>query len=237
MNKLYLVIRGNTIASILGRRLTAASSHPGDSKNMGGDSGAWIGEMVFLQQFGQKEALRTMFKNRNQSADESNDEKQKTTSPSSSLDTKLKRAATEGKALYTIIAETDSDLIEWSFDDIEELMRKSTDLRGAMTRAMTAPIVGKVINFSVSRSTGRPNWTAWLDDWRSSGAKTVTTLHHYFLDNPHKDDHVLDEEEEMEDGDEDGFDFDHDDEDEGDEEVEEEILNRISDIIPIPSSR
>jgi hypothetical protein len=31
---------------------------------------------------------------------------------------------------------------------------------------MTAAIVGKVISYTVSRTTARPTWQTWLDDWK-----------------------------------------------------------------------
>jgi hypothetical protein len=45
------------------------------------------------------------------------------------------------------------------------------DMRGALTRAMTSAVVGKVINMTISRAK-LPQWTAWLNDWtRDDGAK------------------------------------------------------------------
>ena len=44
-------------------------------------------------------------------------------------------------------------------------------MRGALTRAMTSAVVGKVVNMTISRSK-LPQWTAWLRDWtRDDGAK------------------------------------------------------------------
>jgi hypothetical protein len=40
-----------------------------------------------------------------------------------------------------------------------------------MTRAMTAPIVGKVINFTLSVGNRPKTWSTWLDDWKYSGAR------------------------------------------------------------------
>ncbi|KAL7571107.1 hypothetical protein ACA910_014717 [Epithemia clementina (nom. ined.)] len=83
-------------------------------------------------------------------------------------------AMSSKQALYTIVAVQDSVLMRWKYEDMERLLAKSPDLRGAMTRAMTAAIVGKVINFTVSRRASRPqNWTNWLRDWTptNDGAK------------------------------------------------------------------
>mmetsp|Transcript_13368 Transcript_13368/g.24007 ORF Transcript_13368/g.24007 Transcript_13368/m.24007 type:complete len:137 (+) Transcript_13368:3-413(+) len=74
-------------------------------------------------------------------------------------------------AIYTIIAEDDCVLWRWSFEDMEKLMSSSTDMRGALTRAMTNAVVGKVVNMTVSRAKV-PQWTAWLGDWtREDGAQ------------------------------------------------------------------
>ena len=146
LNELYLVVSGKTRAQYMGRRLTAVSSAPGHrEKKVGGDAGAWIGEMTFLEQFGRKEM--------------------KQTTPDAN-----KRLM--GRAIYTITAASDCEVLVWSYEDIEELMKSSTDLRASMTRAMTAPIVGKVINFTVSMGNKKGAWATWLDDWKNSGGNT-----------------------------------------------------------------
>ena len=108
-----------------------------DRAKVGGDAGAWIGEMTFLEKL---------------------------------HDTKNNSRLT-GKAIYTIVAQSDCEVLVWSFADIEALLKSSTDLRASMTRAMTAPIVGKVINFTVSMGNSR-GWTSWLNDWKNSGENT-----------------------------------------------------------------
>jgi hypothetical protein len=40
---------------------------------------------------------------------------------------------------------------------------------------MTAPIVGKVINFTVSMGNSR-GWTSWLNDWKNSGENTQVVV-------------------------------------------------------------
>ena len=169
VSTLYLVVKGDTRGSILGRRLTAISSHPGALSRKGGDSGAWIGEMAFLSYFGGKESER-MQNLKNRESKSSNKEK-----TSKVLDPQNHTDDTVTKTLYTIMAAEDTELLAWSFDDLESMMHKSTDLRASMTRAMTAPIVGKVINFTVSRSTGKQSWTEWLNDWKYSGGNVTTT--------------------------------------------------------------
>jgi hypothetical protein len=44
-------------------------------------------------------------------------------------------------------------------------------MRGALTRAMTSAVVGKVVNMTFSRAKV-PQWTDWLGDWtREDGAE------------------------------------------------------------------
>jgi hypothetical protein len=44
-------------------------------------------------------------------------------------------------------------------------------MRGALTRAMTSAVVGKVVNMTFSRAKV-PQWTDWLRDWsRDDGAQ------------------------------------------------------------------
>jgi len=45
-------------------------------------------------------------------------------------------------------------------------------MRGALTRSLTAAVVGKVVNMTVSRTNAVPTWSTWLDDWtRRDGAR------------------------------------------------------------------
>lgn len=76
-------------------------------------------------------------------------------------------------SLYTIIAKEDCTILQWSHADIETLMQRSTDMRAAMTRAMAAAIVGKVINFTVSNA-NRPSWTSWLSDWKQADGTRIS---------------------------------------------------------------
>lgn len=73
-------------------------------------------------------------------------------------------AMSSGRSMYTIVAREDTVLMRWKHQDMEDIMATSIDMRGALTRAMTAAIVGKVINFTVSRrSTSKQDaWTSWL---------------------------------------------------------------------------
>ena len=45
-------------------------------------------------------------------------------------------------------------------------------MRGALTRAMTSAVVGKVVNMTISRAK-LPQWTAWLRDWTRDDGATV----------------------------------------------------------------
>jgi CRP-like cAMP-binding protein len=150
LDHVYLVVEGSTRAHILGRRLSAASTNKGtkgDNK-IGGDSGAWVGEMTFLEVFGSKVQ-------RGENSDGST------------------RKQGVGISLYSIVADGECKVMSWSHDDLEELMESSTDLRAALTRAMTSALVGKVVNLTISRADGIPNsWSGWLADWKhNDGAK------------------------------------------------------------------
>ena len=163
---IYLVVSGSTQASILGRHVTAASTTPetkGDQKH-GGDSGAWIGEMAFLDSFWEKEHAKLKLT------------KKKTEDPEKENATDEQQSSTKvdlTKAILTIVTTEDTTMMRWKHDDMAELMNTSGDLRSALTRAMTSALVGKVVNLTISRSNNRlPNWSTWLADWsRNDGAK------------------------------------------------------------------
>jgi hypothetical protein len=130
----------------------------------GGDAGAWIGETAFLDWYWNKEKVKTKKKKKDEE-EEDFDDYEEVAEPMSDV----------GLAIHTIVANTDDcELLCWTHKDLEELMRKSADLRSALTRAMTAAIVGKVVNLTVSRSVGTlPTWSTWLDDWKYSGGAKV----------------------------------------------------------------
>ena len=137
----------------LGRKVTAFTSQPGNQATLrGGDAGAWIGEMAFLDWYWNK-GKRS----------ESNDDclPAATALPSESLrTTELSQATAKPRttdrgakvAIHTIFAKTDCELMQWRHEDLNELMGKSVDLQSALVRSMTAAIVGKVVNLTVSRS-------------------------------------------------------------------------------------
>jgi CRP-like cAMP-binding protein len=146
---IYLVIEGSTRANILGRHLTVMSTVPTSKLKVGGDSGAWIGEMAFLEQLFEKEQSKVR---------------------APTADTEPRKMQ---NAMYTVVATEDCVMLAWTHPDMEHLMSRSTDMRAAITRAMTAAIVGKVINFTVSRTTTTPTWSTWLDDWTHNAGAQV----------------------------------------------------------------
>ena len=169
LENVYLVVHGSTRASILGRHLTAVSLGQNKNEaNLGGDSGAWIGEMACLEHCWEKEQN----KSRPNTSVESEGVNETSTDENSNA-TNNNVSQGPRTALYTIVAAEDCELLQWSFEDMEKLFGRSVDMRGALTRAMTAAIVGKVINFTVSRKNMTPSWSVWLEDIRYKGAGTT----------------------------------------------------------------
>lgn len=146
LDHVYLIAKGSTTAHILGRRITAASTSPdlrGDARE-GGDSGAWAGEIAFLNAFWEKEQGRAQ--------------------------------TTKDVAFYSIVAKEDCEVYAWSHDDMEKLMESSTDMRAALTRAMSLAVVGKVVNLTVSRTHQSSPWSVWLKDWKVGSGKENTSI-------------------------------------------------------------
>jgi CRP-like cAMP-binding protein len=204
----YLVVKGKTLASALGRRLSAVSikdTHAMDDADEHREaSGAWIGEMAFLEQYWIKQqAKRKATKSVNNSEEESVYQVAVQPKRSKSATDSGSSSATEGPAddartlahrrtihavhapppvprvshsFYTIVATDDCTVMRWSHEEMEELIEASADMRGAMTRAMTAAIIDKVINFTVSRSRTRiPQWSSWLDDMKYGSYTAVNS--------------------------------------------------------------
>ena len=148
LEHVYLVTEGSTRALILGRFVTAASTNQdtkGDQK-AGGDSGAWIGEMAFLDNLWELEEGKAH-------------------------NVAKKKADV---AIYTIKCDEDCSVLSWSHEDMADLMRMSPDLRSGLTRAMTSALVGKVVNLTVSRTQkGLPLWASWLSHWNSGDGAEV----------------------------------------------------------------
>lgn len=216
IDSVQLVVRGKTRANVGGRHLTAIGSMKGNRfRNVGGDSGAWIGEMAFLQAKWDKDhaakvkeqmmkkkegtgndgegdglgsdgvqkkisgggrnnsnnknstASTSITKNDSQGQDSVTDSTTATKPTSTPTATATPEPIT--RFISTIVAVEEVEIIEWSFDEMQKLLKVSKDMEGALTRAMTAAIVGKVVNFMVSRSAAIPQWSTMLDNWRAVG--------------------------------------------------------------------
>jgi len=98
-------------------------------------------------------------------------------------------------AISTIVAAEDCELIEWSFEGMQKVITSSRYIQEALTRAMTAAVVGKVVNFLMSRRTGAPTWNTLLDNWKHASSK----------DGDEEDEGDTDEVEETEEEEEKGF--------------------------------
>ncbi|KAL7517343.1 hypothetical protein ACHAWX_002273, partial [Stephanocyclus meneghinianus] len=163
MSTIKLVVKGSTRASVTGRHLTAIGSKPGNRDRFaGGDSGAWIGEMAFLQSLWVKDHTPKGGTQPSDKISATQSEEAKVTTICDSIN----EGRTKVVALSTIVAADDVEVIEWTFDDMEALMKTSSYMQGALTRAMTAAIVGKVANFMMSKQTGLPSVAALLDNWK-----------------------------------------------------------------------
>lgn len=75
------------------------------------------------------------------------------------------------RAVTTVVAVEDVELIEWSFTDMEMVMKSSRDIQDSLTRAMTAAIVGKVVNLMAERQSAMPKLSTWLDHWKITHAR------------------------------------------------------------------
>lgn len=105
---IYLVIEGSTRANILGRHLTVMSTVPTSKLKVGGDSGAWIGEMAFLEQLFEKEQSKVR---------------------APTADTEPRKMQ---NAMYTVVATEDCVMLAWTHPDMEYLMSRSTDVHAAI---------------------------------------------------------------------------------------------------------
>ena len=56
--------------------------------------------------------------------------------------------------------------MEWSFEDLEKVMKSSRYIQDSLTRAMTSAIVAKVVNFMDSRQSSIPKWSTMMDNWK-----------------------------------------------------------------------
>jgi len=167
-HSVYLIAEGSTNALVLGRRLTAASTSietKGGQKE-GGDSGAWAGEMAFLKQFWEKEQ-RSIIQQSEEKAASVEMKKEKTNVVSKVNAKSISTGGLLEAYIYSIIAIEDCTVMSWSHEEMEDLMKSSTDLRAALTRAMSSALVGKVVNLTVSRTHTNYPWSEWLKDRNS----------------------------------------------------------------------
>jgi len=182
MSTVKLVVHGNTRANVKGRHLTAMGSARGNRYAMqGGDSGAWVGEMAFLQSLWDRDhAPKKSSLQKRLSGEKPNrsQEDAKTGPVPGSTDAMVVRSGLPPSdkpytycAISTIVAVEDIELIEWTFEEMEKLMKSSRDIKDSLTRAMTAAIVGKVVNFMVSRQSAIPKWSTMLDNWRHASPR------------------------------------------------------------------
>jgi hypothetical protein len=259
INSVKLVVKGKTRAHVGGRHLTAIGSSKGNRfRNVGGDSGAWIGEMAFLQcvwdrdhakkessvvakvlpksktspaatnaaatslsSAGGAESSATTYdatadqialqkkiseEQHPQRPEEQQPRRQQqqqaksdiTAATPNTTATTIKSGNAEEDAnstttttttiddtedntirfISTIVAVEPVEIIEWSFDEMYSVLKISNDMQNALTRAMTAAIVGKVVNFMVSRQENSKNpnlgavamtsLTSMLENWRGA---------------------------------------------------------------------
>lgn len=230
LDSVYLVSSGATEAvGNLSRRITAASSIQGNKQRLkGGDSGAWVGEFLFLDYLRLRELqgkttnkthtnshtidlrhsrhvddlVNTHKNHKDQEKDiksnmepmaQSNAHKQFHSRSYSRyksehdqnvaneiIDKEKSDLASTSKAsasILTYIATQDSKIYSWDYEDLATLLDTSSDLRSAVTRAMTAALVGKVVNLYISNSDHErqsSDWIQWVKDyWYASTGDIV----------------------------------------------------------------
>ena len=179
VHSVYLVITGCTEAvTSLSRRVTAASSSKGNKENLeGGDAGAWIGELAFLDYLSLRDRSSGILKpplppleiltedvpkNPPLATAATPDGKVENSPKAQNVTLGTKTSVTQNSIL-TYIATQDSVLYEWDFEELGDLMKTSSDLRSSVTRTMTAAVVGKVVNMYISKADAdQPMWKKWL---------------------------------------------------------------------------
>lgn len=184
INKVYLTISGSVDAvTTMSRRVTAASSSKGNKdKLVGGDAGAWIGELAFLDYLAnidkQGGVLNTPPPSLSSLTEDATKDKplataatveqgSKTKNEGKAVDLKphdfLPKTSVTQNSILTYIATERSTMYEWDFDALADLMKTSSDFRSALTRSMTAAVVGKVVNMYISKvDADLPVWKKWL---------------------------------------------------------------------------
>jgi cAMP-binding proteins - catabolite gene activator and regulatory subunit of cAMP-dependent protein kinases len=206
LNSVYLVKSGSIDALTgLKRRVTAASTDKSVAMT-GGDSGAWIGELAFLDYLAARDTNKSKMQPKSSSnissGKKAKDDSVGSTSSSNSssgggsglqsiegtsdqvsngsninghkettnvVGDHHGRVATK-KAIFTYIATEDTTVYSFDHDALCELLESSVELRAALTRAMTAAVVGKVVNMYLSKlDKDKPLWQKWLEDnWQTT---------------------------------------------------------------------
>jgi len=169
LRHVYLITAGQTRAHHLGRRLTAVSyahepmkdephvSHPPPAIAA---SGAWVGEMAFFEMAWSQGDGNNKSEKKHDADDETvpADGEGEGDGPPAP-----KAPSSSERAMYTIVAlENDTTVLAWTHADMQSLMNKSADMRTALTRAMTAAIVSKVVGFTLSRKSSGGGPAAWI---------------------------------------------------------------------------
>ncbi|KAL7546333.1 hypothetical protein ACHAWF_009661 [Thalassiosira exigua] len=174
-----LIVRGDTRANVMGRHVTAMGSIRGNRDSLqGGDSGAWVGEMAFLQSMWDRDHAPKPLQKKLSTEKPSDSVTATKTGSSASAEGVILRSGLprsdepyKYRLISTIVALEDIEVVEWSFEDMEKVMKSSRDIEGSLTRAMTAAIVGKVANFMVSRQSAIPKWSTLLDNWKHASPR------------------------------------------------------------------
>jgi hypothetical protein len=121
LDNVYLIVHGSTQAHIKGRHLTAQSTSPktkGDQKQ-GGDSGAWIGEMRFLDRYWEAQQKSSPHKMKTKQAEAAKTKDK--------VQAGLKDPPFEASTvLYSVLAREDCVVWAWSYDEMACLVSSST---------------------------------------------------------------------------------------------------------------
>lgn len=141
LDHIYLIVDGSTQAHIMGRHLTAQSSSAGAKIKMGGDSGAWVGEMTFLDHLAEKERRKNApaKTEEKQAEDGASDPSTNSKNVSRGNQDAVKSAVAAAKkidvpgaaasktacVLYTVLVKEKCTVLRWSFEDMEALMLSS----------------------------------------------------------------------------------------------------------------
>lgn len=168
ITKVYLVVSGKTEATSLSRRVTAASSSRGNRhRYAGGDAGAWVGELNFFD-FLSNDGVRdsNIMPKSNILLSSKDVVACQEISVKESVPSKKSQAIQN--SLLTINAVQDTVLYEWDFKELGDLLKTSADLRAAITRTMTAAVVGKVVNLYISKSDSGSSIWKKLSSWQSN---------------------------------------------------------------------